>query len=307
MGQLMDVARRYAQDASFSVELKDKEGHPIVPAQHYAEAFAEWKQIRSPWDRRRLLYEILDQHIGNELPLWKVVARFIDTRQAEHALEIAKKYVTQEDRDGADFWAAVARANFVLQHYQACEELAEKCLSIDPENRNGKIVMADLYHCTGREGKAHEMYGELLKSSRLSELPKDKSVQLGFHELVGVESGVLPSPVYAAAWLNASKENVEEGWEWAGNEFYYSPHFRCQHAYYLLKKKDMQSVAKGFSKLLILSQEMPWVKEAVINAYNLIGQLQFDEQCREDKARLQQIMQENNWDPADSGMHAMTF
>ncbi len=108
------------------------------------------------------------------------------------------------------------------------------------------------------------------------------------------------SPVYAVSWLNADANVTAETWEWAGEEFYYSPHFRAQHAYYLLKIKEH---LRGLTKLVTLSKEMPWYREGVINAYNLISQLGLDDHLAEDKSRLKALIDKNSW--SASGMHSL--
>lgn len=111
-------------------------------------------------------------------------------------------------------------------------------------------------------------------------------------DLLSFNGDIVNSPIYAFSWLKADDKVPTEFWEWANEEFYYSPHFRLQYAYYLIEKGETM---KGFVKILVLSQEMPWFKEAVTNALSLIKQLNVENHFAEDKTRLEKLIVDNAW------------
>ena len=280
---------RYISTPEAKVDLRARhhQTNELIPyAIAFPEYFEQWKQIRSIWDRRSLIYSVLDQQIGNQLELWQAIERFTIDRYPQKALEIAAQNVQPKDLEDANFFAATAKAKFVLTQYAEAESDAKKSLQIESQHRRGKTVLADIYHFTGKESKAHEIYDQLLQE-RLSGAPSNTS--LNFTELVGFDADILHSPIYAAAWLKSDPKSNTEIWDWAGGEFYYNPHFRSQHAYYLIGNEERM---KGFAKLLSLSQEMPWYKEAVINSRNLIDQLglENDAEMKNEKHRLQALM-----------------
>jgi tetratricopeptide (TPR) repeat protein len=175
-----------------------------------------------------------------------------------------------------------------LTQYYDAEQNCLKALSLDKDNIRTKRVYADILHCTNRGEKAHEIYNEILEIK----LPKDKSVDLPIQELLGFDGDIINSPIYAISWLKGNKNVNVETWEWANEEFYYSPHFRSQYALYLIESDEH---LKGFVKLLQLSKEMSWFRDGVINSYNLIDQLNLAETMQDEKIRLKQIMTKNNW------------
>ena len=168
------------------------------------------------------------------------------------------------------------------------EANALKALQFDSNHKRAKINLADIYHFTNKAKEAHDLYNEILSEHKK---PEDTSSTLHMYKIWGYD-GIINSPIYASSWLKADKNATAENWDWAGEEFYYSPHFRSQHAYHLIEEKDY---LKGFAKLLNITKEMPWFREAVLNSYDLIDQLNYGEVMRDEKIRLKSIIDDNNW------------
>jgi tetratricopeptide (TPR) repeat protein len=299
--ELLETVPRYVSTPKATVDLRARhhETNEVIPfAIAFPKQFATWKTVKSRADRRSILYSILDSSIGGQLKIWQVIERFIDDRYPEKALSIAINNREEEDLVSADYWASVAKVNFVLTNYSEAETNALKALEIEKTNKRARVVLADIYHFTNKLKEAHEIYNSILKEL----VRDDKEANLPIVELFGFDGNILNSPIYASSWLNADKGMNEETWDWAGEEFYYSPHFRSQHAYHLLKNKEH---LKGLIKLLSLTKEMPWFKEGVINSYNLIDLLNLDDKMKEEKMRLKSIMDTNDW-PLDN-FHSFTI
>lgn len=290
---------RYLSKPGIDVDLKmrHKETNEIMSfAEAFPEQFAQWQTIQSGYDRRSLIYSILDNIMGKDLQLWQIIERFTDDRYPQRAVDTAKAHADATDLNSAAYWAALAKANFILTNTAEAEANALKALSLDASHDRAKIVLADIYHATGKITEAHELYNEVLKDR----LPKTQELSLTFAQLVGFEGDILPSPFYALDWLQAHPDTNMDTWNWANDEFYYSPHFRTQFAYYLLKEKETM---KGLVKLFALAQEMPWFKEAVINSWHLINQLGMAGNMEKAYAWLQSVMENNQWNPHDPGLH----
>jgi tetratricopeptide (TPR) repeat protein len=291
--------------AEVNIRARHHQTKEIIPfAAAFPDAFGEWRQVQSKWDRRTIIYQLLDQQIGMQLTLWQAMERFTDDRYATHALRIAEENASEEDFSSADFLAASARAKFVMSNYDEAEAEAKKATLIDPHHRRARIVLADTLHYRGRHDQAHELYNQLL-DEKLGHLPKDETTTIALGELVGFDGDILHSPEYAASWLEQDPKAGNTEWDAIAPEFYFSPQFRARHAFFLIRKKE---VLKGFTKLLVLSQEMPWFRDAVVNTHNLIGQLGLnDEKMQKEKMRLQNILQEKGWKPDDPASHRITL
>ncbi|MGO4290504.1 tetratricopeptide repeat protein [Chitinophaga sp. RAB17] len=275
--------------APVNLSMKNPDTGKAMPfADAFPEQYATWKTVKSAADRRGIIYAILDQFMGSKLELWQLIERFTDDRYPEKALGLATTHQTAADEQSADYWSALAKTNFVLTNYAEASANASKAIALDPAHKRARIVLADTYHFIHQQEEAHRIYNEILAET----LPKDKPLELSVYELLGFDGNILPSPIYAAAWLKDDINVTEEVWNWAGEEFYYSPQFRCQHAYYLIEKKEH---LKGFVKLFNLAKDMPWCREAVMNSYSLIDQLGLGDRFSEEKNMLKALMDKNSW------------
>ncbi|MBO9204040.1 MULTISPECIES: tetratricopeptide repeat protein [Niastella] len=289
---------RYLSKPGVDVGLKmrNKETNEVMLfAEAFPEAFANWQTVQSLPDRRGIIYSVLDGFMGNDLQLWQIIERFTDDRYPQRALEAATTHADATDKGNSNYWAAVAKANLVLTSYPDAEANALKALSLEMTNDRAKMVLADVYHALGKFEDAHALYNEILQDR----LPKTNATSLSFAQLVGFEGNILPSPFYALDWLQSHPDTTIDTWNWANDEFYYSPHFRAQFAYYLIKQ---QETVKGLVKLFTLAKEMPWFKEAVINSWHLINQLGMAGNMPNDNRWLEETMKANQWDPHDPGL-----
>lgn len=287
----MLALRRYLSSPTVEgdFEMRDQHtGEKMPLALALPDHFAQWQGIRSLADRRSVIYKFLDQAMEGQLQVWQEMERYTDDRYAYQALELSALTGTNDDTASPDYLSALAKANFVLMRYQEAEEACLQALQKDPMHIRTKRVYADILHTTGRQEAAHQRYNEIIQAK----VPEGAQGSLHIFDLLGFQGDIVNSPVYAYAWLTADPNVTDEIWDWAAQEFYYSPHFRAQHAYHLVRKGEEM---KAFAKILALSEEMPWFKEAVVNAYHWMHQLNIAEHFPEKKAWLESEMEENGW------------
>lgn len=276
-----------------SFDFKNSDGSKLNFAKSFPKQFEQWQLTESLWDKRSLIYSVLDEKIGKNLNLWQLIERYIDDRFAKKALEIANAYLTEKEVRDPNYWASLAKVQLVLTKYPEAEQSIKTCLQLEPNHKKGRLRKADLLYLNQEEKKAHQLYNKILEEYKILDLEVGK--ELNFQDLVGF-GGVLHSPIYTMAWLLEDKNAPQHIWNWAANEFYYSPYFRSHHAYFLIKKGD---ALEGFSKILALSQEMDWYKGAVLNTHSLIKQLNLNQTMDKERSRLEEIMVKNNWEAID--------
>ncbi len=286
-----------------NLEIKNEDGQVLMFADAIPEAYQDWLEIDSIWDRRSIIFEALDVIFAEtQFANWQRAERLMEDRYPIKALEELNDSKFPGEEYVAEYWASCAKAYIILNDYNEAIKWAREGLEADPKHRRCKLMLADAHHLNNEFDQAHKIYDELLHEA-LGELNQSKEkIELSFQELLGFHGDILRSPIYAFNWLKNDKDTTEEIWDWAEGEFYFSPQFRTEHAYYLLEKGD---TLKGFAKLLTLTREMPWVKEAVLNCLHLIDQLdkiveakdgkKFSDNFQEDKKRLQEIITDNNW------------
>ncbi len=278
------------QEVEFVLNAQD--GTKLMPHVAFPEEFNQWQTIRSVWDRRSLIFSIFDKLLNHKLDLWQSIERFTIDRYTNKALEIAQEHGKGRHLSDANYWYALGRAQFYAGMPVEAEQSVEECLKIDPKHKRGRLVKADILHCTNRTEVAHAIYLDVIKE----QVTGNEEGQRTLKDLVGFK-GLIHSPMYALAWLEHHPDVTEEAWDKIAEDFYYSPHFRASHAYFLIKTNDRANQAKGLSKLGVLSQEMPWFKEAIINTHSIIHQLGLQDAMKDEKERLEKIMAENAWEP----------
>lgn len=289
--EFLAAASRYTSrpKEEMSMRVRSEETNEVIPfAIAFPEAFEEWKQVKSVWDKRGIIYKVLDNSIRESMKLWQVIERYNIDRYPEHALKIAAEYATGPDLTDANFHMAVARSYFILTRYKEAEERAEKALSLAPNHMKAKILLGDIWYYTHKQERAHDLYNEVLKIK----LANDSRSSLTIQQLVGFDNDLLHSPVYAITMLRSDTAITETSWDHIAGEFYHYPHFRSAHAAFLVQQEQYM---KAFVKFMTLSRDMPWFKEGVINSYSLMLQLGLEPQMGEDKARLEEIIRKEHW------------
>ena len=274
-------------------EFKDKKGNVIPPSYAFEGAYNEWKTIQSVWDKKSVIYSALDEIYFKNLDKWQIIERYTIDRYPQKAIQFVKEYTNNEDFKNIDFLTSFSKCMFTMSQYEKGIEYAKKGLEIDQNSKKTKVILADLLHLTNEHDKAHEIYSEVLRDSKLKEWDKK---EINVFEIVEYNNDILNSSVYAVSLLN-NDETDEEMWNKVAGEFYYCPYFRSQHAFWLIKKGDN---LKGIAKLISLTQEFPTYKDGIVNAKNVI--LQFRKQMNSEDLwskeldYLTNIITKNNWE-----------
>lgn len=284
---------KYFGSSTAKLNLKDKKGEPTNFINAFPDIYSKCLDIKSPWDRRSLIFSKLDELFGNQIPPYVYAERLIEDRYPQKALEILNKIdIPSEDKN--IYYTIFAKVLIIMGDYVQAIEKAKKALDDNPDYIKAKIVLADAYHLAGKTDEAHDIYDPIL-NKYLEKIVNKSSCNLNIIELFGAEAERMRSPILAIQFL---KENSlsEEAWKWAENEFYYSPYFRCQHAYWMLEKK--KEILPAFSKLLSLFKEMPWIKEAAINIIILIEKIDPKGDkgiAKEDITKIKSLINKNGW------------
>lgn len=275
------------------ISLKDKQGTVVPPNVIFADAYEEWKGIISVPDRRAVIFKVLDEMMFEKNPIERNVERFVIDRYPREALKYSMENATEEDYRRPEFLTAMARCYFFLSDYEKSIELANQALAIDSENKKAMIALADSLHLSNRHDESHALYDKVLQRSKMKDWEKE---EISLFEIVCFRHDILHSSVYAAGLLMAEQVDTDT-WDEVANEFYHCPYFRSQHAFLLFKKHE---ALKGMAKLISLTQEFPYFKEAVLAAKS--GILQFREKMKsadlwdDELIYLNGIIKENEWE-----------
>ena len=299
------AVRRFAVVTGYGVDrfvfnLRHPETREIMPPHlGIAPYFDEWKQIVSPWDRIDLFFRVILDTLGVDgLHIWAVANVFTACRRPQQALEALQSAELTEA--GSDYYArhcgAYARALIPLNHPQKALEWAQTAAAAAPDDARLRLLLADALRFNGRGEEATAIYCALMATAEPSpdEVP-DPIADL-FERLFALETGAVPSPFFALDIVGSLEDpdQAAQFWKLGEAEFYDSPHFRMQHAYYLTASGRTQ---EAFAKLAALVSEMPWLREAQINLLQLFKHLdpEEDKLMPDLRRQVEQKIQEEGW------------
>ncbi len=307
--EIVKAAKRYLQKPGVDLNLvfRDEAGQALTYTQAFPDLFEQWSQIQSPWDRRSLIYQgVLDPVAANGLEVWQWAERYIEDRYPQQGIQELEKGGLPPLSDPAnyvEYCATYAKASNVLNEYAQAKAWSQQGLECEANHSRCQIQLADALHLEGHHDVAHDLYNTVLETKLLDRVDESGRVQVTVEELLGFDSNILYSPVYALALLKSDPNTTESSWQWAEDEFYWSPYFRCHHAYFLV---DQGEGAKAFSKLFNIIKEMPWVKEAALNTQMILEKLDPDGQkglLAEERQWLNELIDQNQW--TGEGMHVL--
>jgi len=298
-----------AQFNNFRFDLKHPDtGDIMQPHEGIAGTFEDWLQVESPWDRRRLLFELLLNAVGRSLKNWQLANILVAIRRPDQAISLfnQEQAPPPDSEDYADYCEAHARALQYLQRPQEAIEWAQKAHTAAKDNKTIQLRLADALIMTGECDKGHAIYSARMKDAPPSKAQTEEHVKHMFDTLFSLESGAVPSPVFAIdiGEKLSDPQQVAEFWQLAEIEFYDSPYFRMHHAYYHLNHGD---IPRAMAKLLTLVQEMPWLREPSINLDLLFKKLDptGTKMMPEFQQQLRQYIKKNGWTTED--MRALDF
>jgi hypothetical protein len=294
---LFDSALRQAVAHYSSGESSEGALEAVLPPQTASERFpaqfAEWTGVRSPWDRRGILFGLLDELIGNTLAPWQRAERFTEDRRPREAAEALHADAAGPAVSDPRFCAAYAKTLLCLDQPDEAVVWARRGLDAAGANGRLRVLVADAQHMLGNVDEAHAVYEGMLPPTLFAS--KGNEVRAVFDQLFSFGHGVVRSPIFAFSILAAGDKFAQELWPLVEDEFYWSPYFRAQHAYDLARGGDSM---RAFSKLMVLVQEMPWLAEATLNCMQFLVAFDPDGSrglCPEDRQRMEKTIEERGW------------
>jgi hypothetical protein len=245
----------------------------LPPHLGVAETFTQWRELSSDGQRRLLLFDRFFSIVHDSLNSWQTANYAVAKCRADQALALLERCQPPDpaQQDYADHCAAFARALLSLTRHEEGVGWARLAAGAAPLDGVHQTLLADALHLGGDSDAAHAIYSARLATVPPSPAEDDAAVEEMFRLVFSRETGVLPSPVLAVA-IGGSLANATQAeafWPCAETEFYDSPYFRERYADRLMDEGRKQ---QSFEKLLVLVEEMPWLREASLRLLRLFEQ-----------------------------------
>ncbi|MBC8099757.1 MAG: tetratricopeptide repeat protein [Armatimonadetes bacterium] len=234
---------RVAGFESFAFDLKHPQTmQPLQPHEGLGGTFEDWKQITAPWDRQRLLMDLILSSTKGAMKPWQVANVLVALRLPQNALQLLKQSdpPPQEDTEAySGYCESYARALQYLQQPHEALPWIEKSLSVT-QNHLLRQRHADILYLTGECEPALKLYTELIEGLELSAAPHDAAIPVLFASLFAFDTGRIPSPVLAVDVGEKLTDAQQSAtfWQLGEAEFYDSAFFRMHHGYVLAKQGE---------------------------------------------------------------------
>lgn len=289
--EVKKIAKRYSHNQDIKIE-DDKN---ILFADFYPDQYNQWLNTRALADRRVVIYGLLDKILWNKLQLWEKAESLIESRLPLKAYELLDKNKPDDSENMEMYYSIFAKVNIIMGEYDKALLQIIKGLNNFPDSKNLKMQLADYYYSISSAEKYNEVINELVNGIK----PNDsKDMNIIFEHFFNYIDGQLRSVGFAInlGFSLADPEQIKIFWKKASDEFYYHPAFRLDHARYILenrKKDDTVYIAEAFLKYFYLLEEMPWQKEAAVNALSLAELLDIKDEKYD---FIKNIIDKNGWD-----------
>lgn len=277
----------------YTSETVTAKGRPIDFKRSFPDEYEQWRNVYLSWEKRRIIYTVLDRILGHTLKPWQTAERLIDDRYAEIALKILRDAPGEPD---ADTCAAYGKASFVLTDYTAALRWANKGIALDARHLRSHRVLADTLYVLNRQKEALEVYQEITRLAiALRTESGEQKDEYDFFDMLSFNGNMVNCPVFACTTLHEQQAS-NAVWDWCEGEFYFSPQYRVQHAFTLVRRKEP---VQALSRLMSLVNEMPWYKEGVLNCLALLEGIDRNGKYDAEKQKLQYIIFSNQWTAED--------
>jgi hypothetical protein len=269
--ELYDSLKRYYSSPEYRIELnlKDDKGNSYEEHDAFDSTYDEWKEVKSVWDRRAILFELWDGTELKKLQKWQVIERLLKDRYALKALDFLKTNINQDDFQDIRLIVAVSKLFRSLDSIPRALHHSKGAYELRPDLDIVKIEYANVLHLSDSlddKELSHKLINEVIENKIKNET-NEKEIPLLNYFVFSV--GYIDSSIFAINFLKLG--NCDEAtWQQLAEEYYWCPIFRLEHSVFLSKNGES---LRALAKLDSLANEFPWYKAGVLANIDAINQL----------------------------------
>lgn len=267
--ELYESLNRYysTPDLNPSLNLTDKNGVTYKEHEAFNSTYNEWKDVRSVWDRRSILFSLWDSSV-DELGKWQIVEKYVKDRYGLKAIEFHENNITNDDLQDIRLIVAMSKLYRVMNSYHQALYYAKGAYELRSDLDIVKVEYATVLHLSDSAEdiqKSHELMNEVIQD-KIKQETSDSVALLNYFVF---SKDYIDSSIFAAQYLSVGECDLET-WDKLAEEYYWCPNFRYEHSVCLSKKGE---TLRAIAKLNSLADEFPWYKTGVLANVNAIRQL----------------------------------
>ncbi len=267
--ELYDSLNRYYSTPDFNPSLSLTDDNGITYSEHEAfdNSFEEWKEIRSVWDRRSVLFSLWDSSELFKLQKWQVIERYVKDRYGLKAIDFHKNQISDEDFENIRLAVSLSKLYRVMDAYENALHYAKGAYEIRPDIDIIKVEYATVLHLSKNEEdkkKSHDLMNEVIENK----IKEDDRKEIPLLNYFVFSKGYIDSSIFASVFLAVGNCDLET-WDKLAEEYYWCPNFRYEHAVFLSKEGES---LRAIAKLNSLANEFPWFTKGILANIDAIKQ-----------------------------------
>ncbi|TDX10682.1 hypothetical protein [Flavobacterium sp. S87F.05.LMB.W.Kidney.N] len=267
--ELYDSLNRYYSTPDFNphLNLTDENGVTYKEHEAFNSTFEEWKEIRSVWDRRSVLFSLWDTSEITKIGKWQIIERFVKDRYGIKGINFHENHIQKEDFENIRLMVSLSKLYRVMDSYENSLKYIKYAYEARPDIDIIKVEYATVLHLSDKEEdkvKSHNLMNEVIENK----IKNSDAKEIPLLNYFVFSKDYIDSSVFATIYLNIGNCDLET-WDNLAEEYYWCPNFRYEHAVFLSKAGES---FRAIAKLNSLANEFPWFAKGVLANIDAIKQ-----------------------------------
>jgi len=267
--ELYDSLNRYYSTPDFNphLNLTDENGVTYKEHEAFNSTFEEWKEIRSVWDRRSVLFSLWDTSEITKIGKWQIIERFVKDRYGIKGIDFHENHIQKEDFENIRLMVSLSKLYRVMDSYENSLQYIKYAYEARPDIDIIKVEYATVLHLSDKEEdkvKSHNLMNEVIENK----IKNSDAKEIPLLNYFVFSKDYIDSSVFATIYLNIGNCDLET-WDNLAEEYYWCPNFRYEHAVFLSKAGES---FRAIAKLNSLANEFPWFAKGVLANIDAIKQ-----------------------------------
>lgn len=181
--------------------MTDENGITYKEHEAFNSTFEEWKEVRSVWDRRSILFSLWDNSEMNKISKWQIIERFVKDRYGLKAIDFKENNITDNDFENIRLMVSLSKLYRVMNAYENALHYAKYAYEARPDIDIIKVEYATVLHLSDNEEdkiKSHNLMNEVIENK----IKNNDAKEIPLLNYFVFSKDYIDSSVFAALYLN---------------------------------------------------------------------------------------------------------